>query len=178
MPVARADRWPVLGRHERAVEWLLDLARRGRARGTVDAHARCLAEYLDVCEQVGVDPVSATGGDAARVASGLAARLTRMNGDSSGPGAGPVHAALLHRLASAKLFYDFLVARGLRDSNPVSQGHAPARADRGSIGTGPTGTCDTPLSDSPFCPSELAYTCLSCRAALGSKQSRGVEFRA
>ena len=47
MPVAWADRWPVLGRHEQAAEWLLDLARRGRARPTVDAHARCLAEYLD-----------------------------------------------------------------------------------------------------------------------------------
>ena len=78
-----------------------------------------------MCEQAGVSPISATDGDVARVASDLAARLAGLNGDPSGPRAGPVHAELCHRLASARLFYDFLITRGLRHSNPVSPGYAP-----------------------------------------------------
>lgn len=49
------DRWPVLGRHERAAEWLRVWTDLGRAPGTIDAYARGLAEYLQVCERDGVD---------------------------------------------------------------------------------------------------------------------------
>ena len=46
-----ADKWPVLGRHEQAAEWLGIWVDLGRAPRTVDAYARGLAEYLDVCER-------------------------------------------------------------------------------------------------------------------------------
>jgi integrase/recombinase XerD len=49
-----ADRWPVLARHERAAEWLQVWADLGRAPGTVEAYARGLAEYLQVCERDGM----------------------------------------------------------------------------------------------------------------------------
>lgn len=42
-------KWPVLGRHGRAVEWLQVWADLGRAPRTVDGYARGLAEYLEMC---------------------------------------------------------------------------------------------------------------------------------
>ena len=57
--VALTERWPVLGRHERAAQWLQVWSDLGRAPRTIDAYARGLAEYLQVCEHDGVDPVTA-----------------------------------------------------------------------------------------------------------------------
>jgi hypothetical protein len=53
------QKWPVLGRHVRAAEWFGIWADLGRAPGTIDAYARGLAEYLQVCERDGIDPVDA-----------------------------------------------------------------------------------------------------------------------
>jgi hypothetical protein len=60
--VVLEEKWPVLGRHERAVEWLRVWADLGRAPPTSDAYARGLAEYLLVCEREGIDPAAANGG--------------------------------------------------------------------------------------------------------------------
>ena len=57
---AWADKWSVLGRHERAAEWLRVWADLGRAPRTIDAYARGLAEYLQVCERDGTDPLAAS----------------------------------------------------------------------------------------------------------------------
>jgi integrase/recombinase XerD len=51
--VALEERWPVLARYERALEWLGIWADLGRAPRTIDAYARGLAEYLLVCERDG-----------------------------------------------------------------------------------------------------------------------------
>jgi integrase/recombinase XerD len=55
--VVLEEKWPVLGRRERAVVWLRVWADLGRAPRTIDAYARGLAEYLVMCERVGVDPL-------------------------------------------------------------------------------------------------------------------------
>jgi integrase/recombinase XerD len=47
MVAALSGKWPVLGRHERAAEWLGIWAELGRARPTIDAYARGVAEYLE-----------------------------------------------------------------------------------------------------------------------------------
>ena len=57
--VVLMEKWPVLGRHERAVVWLRVWADLGRAPRTMDAYARGLAEYLEMCERVEVDPLEA-----------------------------------------------------------------------------------------------------------------------
>ena len=64
--VVLMEKWPVLGRHERAVVWLRVWADLGRAPRTMDAYARGLAEYLEMCERVEVDPLQA---DRAHIAS-------------------------------------------------------------------------------------------------------------
>jgi len=74
------EKWPVLGRHERAAGWLRMWADLGRAPRTIDAYARGLAEYVQVCERTGVDPVTAGRADVAayvrELTGGPTCRLT------------------------------------------------------------------------------------------------------
>lgn len=63
--VGLEERWPVLGRHERAAGWLRVWTDPGRAPRTIDAYARGLAEFLQVCEDRGIDPVTANRADVA-----------------------------------------------------------------------------------------------------------------
>ena len=60
MPEAVEMKWPVLTRHDRAVECLRIWTDLGRAPRTVDAYSGVLAEYLQVCEREGIDPLDAT----------------------------------------------------------------------------------------------------------------------
>jgi integrase/recombinase XerD len=57
--IVLTEKWPVLGRHERAAGWLQVWSDLGRAPRTIDAYARGLAEYLEMCERDGVDPLAA-----------------------------------------------------------------------------------------------------------------------
>ena len=68
------EKWPVLGRHERAAEWLGIWTNLGRAPRTIDAYARGLAEYLLVCERDGVDPLTANRSQVALFVRELATR--------------------------------------------------------------------------------------------------------
>jgi hypothetical protein len=47
------EKWPVLARHERAAERLRVWTDLGRAARTIDAYARGLVEFLEVCEGAG-----------------------------------------------------------------------------------------------------------------------------
>lgn len=58
--VTLENKWPVLGRHAQATDWLRLWTDLGRAPRTIDAYARGLAEYLQGCEREGVDPLTAT----------------------------------------------------------------------------------------------------------------------
>jgi integrase/recombinase XerD len=122
--MALEEKWPVLGRHERAGEWLGIWADLGRAPGTIDAYARGLAEYLQVCEREGVDPVAATRAQVAAFVRDLSSRPSRRgtNVVALDSGAGLANATLQQRLVPVRLFYDFLVEEGVRESNPVGRG--------------------------------------------------------
>ena len=93
-------RWPVLGRNERAAEWLRIWADLGRAPSTIVAYARGLAEYLQFCERDGVDPLTASRGDVASFVRELTARPSRrgVNVVSIDSGAGLANATLQQRL--------------------------------------------------------------------------------
>jgi integrase/recombinase XerD len=135
--VVLEEKWPVLARHERAGEWLGVWADLGRAPGTIDAYARGLAEYLQVCEGGGVDPLTAGRGDVAVFVRELATRPSRRGANvvALDSGAGLANATLQQRLVPVRLFYDFLVEEGVRESNPVGRGsYTPGRGFSGGAG--------------------------------------------
>src|SRR6266700_4696159 len=124
MDTALSGKWPVLGRHERAAEWLGIWTDLGRAPRTIDAYARGLAEYLQVCERDGVDPLTANRSQVGAFVRELTTRPSRrgVHVVALGSGKGLANATLQQRLVPVRLFYDFLVEEGLRDSNPVGRG--------------------------------------------------------
>ena len=150
-------KWPVLGRHERAAEWLGIWADLGRAPRTIDAYARGLAEYLEVCERDGVDPVAATRAQVAGFVRELASRPGRRgpNVVVLDSGAGLSNATLQQRLVPVRLFYDFLMEEGLRESNPVGRGsYTPGRR----FGGGRWGRPPVPrMVKLPWIPSEAEW---------------------
>jgi integrase/recombinase XerD len=120
----------VLGRHPRAAEWLRMWEDLGRAPRTIDAYARGLAEYLQVCEREGVEPACATRAHVAAFVRELTARPSRLGANvvALDSGAGLANATLQQRLVPVRLFYDFLIEEGMRDSNPVGRGrYTPGR---------------------------------------------------
>ena len=130
--VALTERWPVLGRHERAAQWLQVWSDLGRTSRTIDAYARGLAEYLEVCEHGGVDPVTATRAHVAVFVRELTTRPSRRGANvvSIDSGAGLANATLQQRLVAVRLFYDFLIEEGLRGSNPVAAADTHPPGDR------------------------------------------------
>ncbi|MCD2106998.1 site-specific integrase [Rhodococcus erythropolis] len=120
--VTLENKWPVLGRHAQATEWLRLWTDLGRAPRTIDAYARGLSEYLQMCERESVDPLTAT-----RAHIGIYVRELTERPSLRGPnvvsidsGAGLANATTAQRLVSVRLFYDYLMEEGLRDSNPVA----------------------------------------------------------
>jgi len=124
------EKWPVLGRHEIAAQWLQIWTDLGRAARTIDAYARGLAEYLELCERDGIDPVSANRAQVAVFVKDLRSRPSRRGGNVVvlDSGAGLANATLQQRLVPVRLFYDYLMEEGLRESNPVGRGrYTPGR---------------------------------------------------
>jgi integrase/recombinase XerD len=101
-----------------------DLDRSGRAPRTIDAYARGLAGYLEVCEREGVDPVAASRAHVAVFVRELTSRPSRHGANvvSIDSGAGLSSATIQQRLVPVRLFYDHLIEEGLRESNPVGRG--------------------------------------------------------
>jgi integrase len=129
--VELVQRWPVLGRHEMAAVWLRIWVDLGRGRRTIDAYARGLAEYLEMCERVDVDPLTASRAHVAVYVRELMQRPGRLgvNVVSIESGSGLANATVQQRLVPVRLFYDFLMEEGLRQSNPVGRGrYTPGRA--------------------------------------------------
>jgi integrase/recombinase XerD len=128
--VVLEEKWPVLGRYELAAGWLRVWMDLGRAPRTIDAYARGLAEYLQVCERDGVDPVTASRAHVAVYVRELTERSSRrgVNVVSIDSGSGLANATIQQRLVPVRLFYDFLIEEGLRESNPVGRGrYTPGR---------------------------------------------------
>lgn len=120
----------MLGRHERAAEWLGVWTDLGRVPRTIDAYARGLAEYLQVCERDGIDPVTATRAHVAVFVRELTGRPSRRGANvvAIDSGCGLANATIQQRLVPVRLFYDYLVEEGVRKSNPVGRGrYTPVR---------------------------------------------------
>ena len=149
------EKWPVLGRHAQAAEWLQVWADLGRSPRTIDAYARGLAEFLQVCEGRGIDPAWAGRADIAVFVRELRSRPSRHGANvvALDSGVGLANATLQQRLVAVRLFYDFLVEEGLRDVNPVGRGRY---TPRGGFGGG--GRALVPRMDKlPWIPDEQQW---------------------
>ena len=118
------EKWPILERHELATEWLQVWTDLGRAPRTIDAYARGLAEYLEVCERGHIDPLAANRVHVAAFVRELTTRPSRrgMNILALDSGSGLANSTLQQRLVPVRLYYDYLIEEGLRESNPVGRG--------------------------------------------------------
>jgi len=128
--VVLEEKWPVLGRHGRASEWLGVWSDLGRAPRTIDAYARGLAEFLLLCEREAVDPLTANRAQVALFVRDLRTRRNRHGANvvSIDSGSGLANATIQQRLVPVRLFYDYLIEEGLRASNPVGRGrYTPSR---------------------------------------------------
>jgi integrase/recombinase XerD len=86
-----------------------------------------------LCERGGVDPVTANRAQVAAFVRELTSRpsLRGPNIVSLDSGAGLANATLQQRLVPVRLFYDFLIEEGIRESNPVGRGrYTPGGAQR------------------------------------------------
>jgi integrase/recombinase XerD len=99
------DRWPILARHGGAAEWLRMRADAGLAPRMIDAYGRGLAEYLEMCERAGVDPLVAGRGHVAGYVRVLRERPSRRGSKvvSLDSGAGLSNATLQQRLVPVRL---------------------------------------------------------------------------
>jgi hypothetical protein len=75
--VVLTEKWPVFARHERPAGWLQVWTDLGRAPRTINAYARGLAGYLEMCERDGIDPLAAGRADVARFVRELTERPSR-----------------------------------------------------------------------------------------------------
>lgn len=128
------EHWPAVAQHPFAAAWLKLQVQLGLAPRTIDAYGRALADYLTLCERDGIDPLTADRAEIAHYVHDLAHRPGR-----GGPrvvaidsGAGLANATMQLRLVAVRLFYDYLVEEGLRESNPVGRGrYTPGRGFAG-----------------------------------------------
>jgi len=88
---------------------------------------------------VGIDPVAASRAQVAVFVRELTTRPSRRGANvvTLDSVAGLANTTLQQRLVPVRLFYDFLVEEGLRESNPVGRGrYTPGRGSRGGGGQG------------------------------------------
>jgi site-specific recombinase XerD len=130
------SRWSAMCRCEPAVAWLRIWCDLGKSPHTIAAYGRGLEEFCGFCERAGLDPLAVTRGDVASYVRELMTRPHQgganvLNMDS---GAGLSNATLQQRLVPVRLFYDFLVEEGVRESNPVGRGrYAAGRGGQGAV---------------------------------------------
>jgi integrase/recombinase XerD len=150
---APVDRWPALAQQPDAVEWLRIQADLGMSPRTIDAYGRGLADYLALCAREGIEPLTANRAAVARYVRDLLTRPNRRgtNVVNIGSGAGLANATLQQRLVAVRLFYDYLVEEGRRETNPVGRGRytaGKAFGHRGQRGLVPR------LTKLPWIPSD------------------------
>ncbi|MGW7243933.1 hypothetical protein [Streptomyces sp. NPDC054804] len=147
-------KWPVLAQNDHAATWLQAWEDLGRAPRTLDAYARGLAEYLALCEREAFDPLSAGRSHVGVFVRELTCQPHRHGANivSIESGVGLANATIQQRLMPVRLFYDFLVEEGLRESNPVGRGrYTPGRRANGQRGLVPR------FSKLPWIPTEQQW---------------------
>ena len=136
-------RFPLVDEHLHARTWLKVQSDLGLSSNTIAAYGRGLNDYLHFACSIGVDPLLASREHIALYVAELRSRPSpRSAGIGTGAKLGRVglaNATMQLRLTAVRLFYDFLVEEGVRETNPVGRGrYTPgkcygAAAERGLL---------------------------------------------
>jgi len=117
--------YPRVAAHPHARSWV-DIQRKLlRAAKTVDAYARGLDDYLRLCAQRDLQVEQATKSQIASYVEDMATRVHRARTSCKTIKAGLANRTILQRLTAVRLFYDYLMEMGVRDTNPVGRGRYP-----------------------------------------------------
>lgn len=118
------ERYPHIADNVQARTWLRIQAHLGLATNTIDAYARALEEFLALCRRANVVAVSATKEHLSWYVHDLMTRpnprgktITRLDS-----GVGLANATMHQRLTAIRLWFDYLIEEGLRETNPVGRG--------------------------------------------------------
>src|SRR6266498_3947805 len=118
------EKYPRIAGHSLARDLLLLEASLGRASNTLDAYARGREDFFTACSLLNILPDQATREHVALWVREMTTRSPRQKAlskrASSAPGLS--NATLHQRLTAVRLFFDFLVEKGVRADNPVGRG--------------------------------------------------------
>lgn len=120
-------RWagfPAVEKLPEARQWLRTQEMLGLAPNTLEAYGRGLGDFLGWCESADVLAASASRSDVARYVGNLS-RRRGVRGPrvvSLDSGGGLSNATMQQRLTAVRLFFDYLMEEGVRDTNPVGRG--------------------------------------------------------
>jgi integrase/recombinase XerD len=122
------QRYPQVATLPAACTWLTIQRQLGLANATIDAYGRALQDYLTFCVVQQIPPETATRAHLAAYVSDLTQRPHRQgpNVVHLGSGTGLANATIQQRLVAVRLFYDYLVEEGQRETNPVGRGRYTA----------------------------------------------------
>jgi integrase/recombinase XerD len=118
----RWELYPRVGAHRHARSWVEIQRKLLRAPKTVDAYARGLDDYLRLCAQKDLHVEEATKSEIACYVEEMATRAHRTRAGCKTIRAGLANRTILQRLTAVRLFYDYLMEMGVRDTNPVGRG--------------------------------------------------------
>ena len=118
----RWNLYPRVAVHHHARCWIEIQKKLLRASKTVDAYARGLDDYLRLCADRELPIEQATKGQIACYVEEMATRIHRTRASCRNIKAGLANRTILQRLTAVRLFYDYLMETGVRDTNPVGRG--------------------------------------------------------
>jgi integrase/recombinase XerD len=127
----RWGRYPAVAQDSLARRWIEGQALLGLAPNTIDAYARALQDFLTYCQQTEIRPAQATRDQVVQYVGDLRRRPNPRGANvlALDSGAGLSNATLQQRLTAVRLFFDYLIEEGLRETNPVGRGrYTPGKA--------------------------------------------------
>lgn len=157
------ERYPQVSALPSACSWLTIQNDLGLTEATIDAYGRALQDYLTFCADQQVSPEQATRAHVAAYVGDLLRRPHRQgqNVVRFTSGTGLANATIQQRLVAVRLFYDYLVEEGQRETNPVGRGRYTAgkgfgsRRERGLVAR---------LTKLPWIPTDEQWQAILCAA--------------
>jgi integrase/recombinase XerD len=118
----RWNLYPRVAVHQHGRNWVEIQRKLLRASKTVDAYARGLDDYLRLCAERDFKVDQATKSQIACYVEDMATRAHRTRTGCKIIRTGLANRTILQRLTAVRLFYDYLMEMGVRDTNPVGRG--------------------------------------------------------